>query len=263
MRLDALNDVVAVITGAPVFAVLAVDQKRAMVTRSLFGPVASRSWRHDCPAEAVEALSAHDMWPMEWLDEASGVRWWREDYMCDGCYRDLRGSSAPGCVECERANNFTSAASTATPNEPMTILDLVTVASMGVVNLHRIVELARIIEPYAVVVWRVMKPEALQEHHRECEERRNDSSAALVFSREARDDEWGGVLRERDGRKRWQEKCPYHGWFGSGGDDDPQGVHRAWPALRELHALGVHLVGHTPRSGDAPGHVVIGVEALP
>lgn len=262
MRAVALNDVVAVITGAHVFDVIAVDQKRAMVTRSLFGPAVSRSWLHESPAESVEALAHSGLWPMEWMDSACGVRWW-----CAGCggygvrqRSDGRGAASSrytgevvACSECDDGIG----------SSPPTIPALAAVASMGVANLRRVVELARVIEPATVVVWRVMKPEAIQEHHRECEERRNDSGAALVFSREARDDEWSGILRERDGRKRWQEECPYHGWFGSGGDDDPQGVHRAWPALRELHALGVHLVGHTPRSGDAPGHVVIGVEALP
>lgn len=190
-------------------------------------------WLHDSPAEAVEALAHSGLWPMAWVDSACGVRWW-----------------------CSFLND-------AVIDTPPTIHALAAVASMGVINLHRVVEFARVIEPDAIVVWRVMTREAIQEHHRGCEERRNDSSAALVFSRETRDDEWSGVLRERDGRKRWQVECPYHGWFGSGGDDDPQGVHRAWPALRELHEMGVHLVGHTPRRGDAPGHVVIGVEALP
>lgn len=68
------------------------------------------------------------------------------------------------------------------------------------------------------------------------------------------------VMYRRNSGKSWEERCPYGGDASRGGfgtpDDDRHGVHRAWPALRALAALGLHLVA----LDDA--RVVLAVESI-
>ena len=204
------------------------------------------------PAEALEVLHTRGLWPWVPGDEAA-PRWWCKCNGADGVWRGDVSSV------CGMTRNGQRGCGGKHWTQPPDLAAVVAVASLGVTTLATVAALAGEVQPGAAVVWRALSRDAIQEHHRGCEARRTQSPVALVFSREARDDEWEGVrmqMRERNGRKRWSEACPYYGWFGTGGDDDPHGVHRAWPALRALHDCGVHLLACDP------ARVVLGVEAL-
>lgn len=137
------------------------------------------------------------------------------------------------CESCaERGENHTTASP---PSHPA----LVAVASLGVDTLARAEEL--VADRWrARVVWRVMGAAALNDHFSRKRDSRPpgaEADAALVFALED---------REEMGGDAWPTECPYAA----------STVRRAWPALRALAALGLHLL-----AVDA-GRVTLGVVAL-
>ena len=100
----------------------------------------------------------------------------------------------------------------------------------------------------ARLVWRVMGREALREHHRKTD--RDGSSVGgllYVYSHEC-------VRRAEPGRyggsAAWPTECPWQAL------PSTHEAHRAWPALRALAAIGLHLVAL-----DA-SRIVLAVEAI-
>lgn len=202
------------------------------------------------PAEAHEAAIARGDLPAHWADPARAPRWWCE--ACDGTgenvsdvderiddYGDARLVAA-ACAECEEEG---------VNDDPPSIPALVAVAALGVAALARAEAIVAETWPGRALVWRVMTAEALREHHKNhCAG--TDVTPALVFSREMTP-----PLTNFEWRPAWQEVCPYGGGFGTP-DDDRYGVHRAWPALRALATMALHLL-----SLDS-ARVVLGVEAV-
>ena len=222
----ALADVLAVLTGAPVADALAVGEHGAWVTRHPFGARSSaRSWAHPTPADALGALVEAELLPEHWARELTAPRWW--------------------CPQCgERGERHVTAA-------PPSHAALVAVASLGVDTLARAEAIVAETWPGRALVWRVMGTAEIREHHERCKLYSGGAATALeAFSRE-------------------QVAAYYFGpeLGGFGGDckppwpaepftPDSAEVRRAWPALRALAALGLHLVAL-----DA-GRVVLAVEAL-
>jgi len=189
-----------------------------------------RGWAHPTPAEALAALVEADAVPEHWLDAARAPRWW-----CDACDGTALLSASLFCRGTHEA--------------PPSHAALVAVASLGVDTLARAEAIVAETWPGRALAWRPMTAAALQKHHADhCAGL--DVTPALVFSREMTP-----PLTNFEWRPAWPEVCPYGGLFGTP-DDDRHGVHRAWPALRALAALGLHLVAL-----DA-SRVVIAVETL-
>lgn len=249
----ALAEALAVLIGAPIGLLVTIDWSRGI---HHYRPPQKATqlvpWLHATPAEAVESLATARLWPWE-PGDAAAPRWW-----CDRCEGDgaARLTLADGrrirplfrapCRDCD-AIGYTA--------DPPTLPALVVVASLGAPSLVTAAELAGVLAPGAVVVWRVMTREAIKEHHRRHSIGWNPSHAAsvlMVFSREVSPPTSNDP---RTIRPRWPEVCPYGGAFGEP-DSDEHGVHRLWPALRALAALGVHLVAlDTSR-------IVLAVEAI-
>ena len=179
--------------------------------------VALQRWAHASPADALAALVEARLIPEHWLDPERAPRGW-----CEACGGSGR-RHAPGvtlpvpCFVCWDGMGHTAAP----PSHP----SLVAVASLGADALARAE--AIVAETWrARVVWRVMGAAALNDHF----SRKRDSrppgaevDAALVFALED---------REEMGGDAWPTECPYAA----------STVRRAWPALRALAALGLHLV---------------------
>jgi hypothetical protein len=197
------------------------------------GPVA---WTVNTPAEAVERLNVAGLWP--WSPGDDPTRWWCE--RCDGIGGWYQEDFSP-CDRCYRGD----------ATNPPSLPALVAVASLGASSLVTAAELAGVLSPGSVVVWRVMTREALRNHHGKHSVAR-EVSLPLVFSREMTP---ATSNDPRLVRAPWPVACPFSGMFGTP-DDDRRGVHRAWPALRALAALGVHLVAL-----DA-SRIVLAVEAI-
>lgn len=154
---------------------------------------------------------------------ALGPRWWCEACEGEGAVSDVRR------MRCWRCDGSGHAAA------PPSHAALVAVVSLGPNALARAEELVAETWPARALVWRVMAAGELRKHHADhCAGL--DVTPALVFSREMTP-----PLTNFEWRPAWPESCPYGGMFGTP-DDDRHGVHRAWPALRELAALGLHLV---------------------
>lgn len=181
--------------------------------------------RHPTPADALGALVEAELLPEHWARELTAPRWW--------------------CPQCgERGERHVTAA-------PPSHAALVAVASLGVDTLARAEAIVAETWPGRALVWRVMGTAEIREHHERCKLYSGGAATALeAFSRE-------------------QVAAYYFGpeLGGFGGDckppwpaepftTDSAEVRRAWPALRALAALGLHLVAL-----DA-GRVVLAVEAL-
>jgi hypothetical protein len=197
-----------------------------------------RSWAHPAPAEALAALVEAEALPEHWLAAARAPRWW-----CAWC----KGSGVRG--DDKTAAAFSCHCTAGDTPAPPSHAALVAVASLGRATLARAEAIVAETWPGRALAWRPMTAAALQKHHADhCAGL--DVTPALVFSREMTP-----PLTNFEWRPAWPEVCPYGGLFGTP-DDDRHGVHRAWPALRALAALGLHLVAL-----DA-SRVVIAVEAL-
>jgi len=184
----------------------------------------SVSWLHGSPAEAVEALQHRELAPAD--DERR--RWWcpcagKGDGARHGglVLRCPHGRGQQGCD----GKHWT---------HPTDLPSLVAVASLGCGRWLRAEALARVVEPGAVVVWRVMTAaDVTALVHR-----------ASVLWREAPKpvSAWGSLMRapgEADGIAEYYRA---HGL-----DVRP---------IRELLSLGVHLVAHEV------GRVTLAVESL-
>jgi hypothetical protein len=199
--------------------------------------LAPQPWRHDTPAAALESLVAAGLLPEHWTDAARAPRWWCEACEGVGAVFDVWRMR---CWRCDGSGH-----TALPPSHPA----LVAVAGLGVDTLARAEAIVAETWPGRALAWRPMTAAALQKHHADhCAGL--DVTPALVFSREMTP-----PLTNFEWRPAWPEVCPYGGLFGTP-DDDRHGVHRAWPALRALAALGLHLVAL-----DA-SRVVIAVEAL-
>ena len=203
-----------------------------------------RAWRHESPAEAVEALATAGLWPWE-IGDTAAPRWWfgagrathRE------CWRVRDGLP---CELCEGAD------------DPPSHAALVAVASLGAPMLQRVThilarEIARAAGCHdAHVVWRVMERDVIEEHHARTRiawwTRSHEYGGGIdptlpeVFSTEEDISHWRSELR-------WRSRTTGR---------------VAWPVLRALavgedatpQPTGVHLVAL-----DA-SRIVLAVEAL-
>lgn len=162
------------------------------------------------PAEAVEVLATRDLWPWAVGDDAA-PRWWCE--RCQGCGW-LPGWQHCGCVgEPEHEYGHTA--------DPPTLAALVAVASLGVDTLRRAEGLAlQLVGRAPRLTFRVMSREAIEDHHASMRGRtvRSDAQMALSLFAHAHADGWRGDWARGDG------------------------LHRAWPVLRDIASLGLHLV---------------------
>lgn len=219
-----------------------------------------RRWTRATPADALAALVEAELLPASWLDGERAPRWW-----CEACAgrghvtcRVNYGTGTEGdfCGACAAEDPDATGGVRATGHTatPPSLPALVAVAALGVDTLARAE--AIVAETWrARVVWRVMTAQALRNHHASMEnaEARTSPRVCVAFSREANDAEWPPNRVHM--RERWPAVCPYSYWFGDA-DDDRHGVHRAWPALRAIAALGLHLLAVDD------GRVTLGVEAL-
>lgn len=206
-----------------------------------------RGWAHPTPADALAALVEASLVPEAWLDPERAPRWWCE--RCGGTgrvtLRSIDGSGdlgsyvvtpdARGDLRCDALDVSGAPPCSAPPSHPA----LVAVVSLGADTLARAEEL--VADRWrARVVWRVMGAAALNDHFSRKRDSRPpgaEADAALVFALED---------REEMGGDAWPTECPYAA----------STVRRAWPALRALAALGLHLL-----AVDA-GRVTLGVVAL-
>ncbi len=199
---------------------------RGVATRT-----ASLSWEHATPTGALAALVEAEAVPEHWLDAARAPRWWCE--ACggkgDGRWRSTVVVSCP----CRGEHR------TAPPSHAA----LVAVASLGAASLARAEAIVAETWPGARLVWRVMTAEALREHHA------RDGQLAESGAVRATSLEWASVADAF----RWPETPPRYIGLGARVQHDAE---RAWPALRALAALGLHLVALNV------GRVVLAVEAL-
>lgn len=221
------------------------------------------AWTAESPAEAVEVLATRGLWPWPVGDDAS-PRW-----RCERCGSpihivtpqpaavafgrpivgagqvltipsdvrfDVIAVSAAPCVDCGGAR------STA---DPPTLAALVAVASLGAPTLLRAEELARVLvgrEPR--LVWRVMPMEALARWS-QVGDGRPVATAPQTIPQAA------CVARERwQSGDHWNGPSPW--WL----HDAPADVAAAWPAVRDLAAIGV-----TPVALDGD-RITLAVEAL-
>lgn len=176
------------------------------------------AWTVDTPREAVEVLHDHGVYPWSPGDPAA-PRWW-----------------------CEFLNDTII-------DDPPSLAALVAVASLGVERLRAAEGLTQEIAAHAGcrearLVWRVMGREEIEEHHvRERSawwSRSREYGGAIdptlpeVFSTEENISHWRSELR-------WRSRTMGRA---------------AWPALRALAAIGLHLVAL-----DA-SRIVLAVEAI-
>ena len=175
------------------------------------------------PAEAVEALATRGLWPWPVGDDAS-PRWW-----------------------CEFLNDAIIA-------DPPTLAALVAVASLGVDTLRRAEGLAlQLVGRAPRLVWRTMSREALRAWAYRTGRRVGEppvtvAQAAALASMPAESEGWAGAVGSW--LDRWSGPSPW--WL----REAPADVVAAWPALRDLAALGV-----TPVALDGD-RVTLAVEAI-
>lgn len=195
-------------------------------------------WMHATPADALAALDARGLIPTHWSDSERGPRWW-----CEAC-RGTGLRDRPGRYPCFRCDSSSREPATDPPGHtaaPPSHPALVAVASLGVDTLARAE--AIVAEAWrARVVFRVMTAEALDAH------------GEWTFSRayapgESHAPRAAAIERHtgRHLRSEVPEACDH-------GDQHPSVV-AAWPALRALAALGLHLVAVDD------GRVTLAVEA--
>lgn len=175
------------------------------------------AWTVDTPREAVEVLHDHGVYPWSPGDPAA-PRWW-----------------------CEFLNDTII-------DDPPSLPALVAVASLGVERLRAAEGLTQEIAAHAGcrearLVWRVMGREAIEMHH----------------VRICSDQAWRGGSPTLPEVASVEEAIRIDGgaWPWHAAEDWSDSTARAaWPALRDLHALGLHLVAL-----DA-SRIVLAVEAI-
>lgn len=231
MRRAALAEVLATLTGKPPLLVVLGRACGVAIEASRVGyrpqsdraathgsaPTLWHRWTHDSPAEAVEALATARLWPWEPGDDPT--LWW-----------------------CEFLNDAIIA-------DPPTFAALVAVASLGAPSLVTAVELAGVLAPGAVVVWRAMTREALRAWTEERVYRDGDASLAYVVAHEHLGAPNASPLRYGN-PAAWPESFP---WLGL------HGMHVARQSWSEVRALG--MLGAPPLSIDS-SRIVLAVEAL-
>lgn len=187
------------------------------------------AWRHADPGEAWEALQTAGLAP----PDDAGRRW-----RCDGCGGAGRAAPRGGSAKSYRCGECGGAGRSP---RPLDHAAMAAVASLGVDRWLRAEELARLACPGRPVEWRRMSAYELRVHHATNAAERGASLAA-AFSLETSPRYGRGPAGRRE---RWPEACPHGGEHGPAGD-----VRRAWPCLRGLAAMDVHLV-NAPPDADA------------
>lgn len=204
-------------------------------------------WRHTTPAEALEALTARGLWP------DVEARWWCDACQGYGCVtakpRGIHGQTldalAERCVCARRSTddeyNRLCVEWVSDLRTPPSHAALVAVASLGAQRVATAHALASEIAALAGcakarVVWRVAPRETIDDVNRGNAKTRRD--VVGTFGNEA--------LCPSQGIAPWPATAP---WY-----DDVSRA--AWPLLRDLYNLGLHLVGL-----DAE-RVVIAVEGI-
>jgi len=203
-------------------------------------------WAVDMAAEAVEVLATRGLWPWAPGDDAA-PRWWCERCEGRGKLRPLfEGSPPPGVTRidtmphasvCPVCRGHTA--------DPPTLAALVAVASLGVETLRTAEELVlQLVGRAPRVTFRVMSREALARWS-QVGDGRPVATAPQTIPQAA------CIARERwQSGDRWDGPSPW--WL----REAPADVAAAWPALRDLAALGV-----TPVALDGD-RVTLAVEAL-
>jgi len=128
--------------------------------------------------------------------------------------------------------------------DPPTLAALVAVASLGVDTLRRAEGLAlQLVGRTPRIVWRVMTREKLRLHHAtgKWDTRADQTAPAWLFSFQA---DLALSPHEYMRSLAWRNAASAHE------------AHPAWPALRDLHGLGLHLVA---LDGD---RITLAVEAI-
>lgn len=190
------------------------------------------------PAEATEMLYERGLWPWE-----PGEAWWGCD-ACSGSTAEtvtlLNGSTT--WIECRQCRPSRWGDALGRTTEPPSLAALVAVSSLSAPSLLTAIGLAGVLAPGAVVAWRVMTREAIEAHHRA-----HHTATAWLTSTPTPTEVFAceEVLR-LEGGPSWQDACDW-------GD---AAARAAWPTLRALHALGLHLVAL-----DA-SRIVLAVEAI-
>lgn len=209
-------------------AEIAAGMRVGCDSRGASTPTATVPWSHATTADALDVLDARGLLPEHWSDPVRAPRWW-----CPWC-------DTPGDLPLPSTEGM-SAESCPDHNAPPSHPALVAVASLGADALARAEEL--VAETWrARIVWRVMTAEALDAH------------GEWTFSRayapgESHAPRAAAIERHtgRHLRSEVPEACDH-------GDQHPSVV-AAWPALRALAALGLHLVAVDD------GRVTLAVEA--
>ncbi len=190
-------------------------------------------------AEAVEVLATRDLWPWPVGDDTS-PRWWCE--RCDALARRRAGEDVPYPVTAQPSWQQCDGDGAM---HPPTLAALVAVASLGVDTLRRAEGLAlQLVGRAPRIVFRVMSREALREWADDGAGRPIPDTPRTIMRASA---------FARDLPHPWRSWCgaaPL--WLA----DAPDDVQRAWPALRDLVALDIHLVA---LDGD---RITLAVEAI-
>jgi len=194
------------------------------------------------PAEAVERLHERSLWPWAPGDDAS-PRWW-----CERC--GWSGGMMIGWTPCDCCGSGqcfdidTDADCIGSRSHPPTVAALVAVASLGDLTLRYAEGHARTLvgrEPR--VTFRVMTREALVRSAREASWLLLGRAPRTIAALASLTTDWSLDPRRVSDPPWWVCEAP----------DD---VQRAWPVLRDLAALGIHLVA---LEGD---WVTLAVEAV-
>lgn len=179
-------------------------------------------------AEAVRELIEWGCIPEDSLDPAARRRWWcglcgGSTVVGDGLSVGPEGAvlSSPDLCTCYCVE------------EVPTLEFLLAWASLGLERIAIAERCGRFIAHDGFVVWRRMNKAQAAAHRIGY----SKVDPVMAFAREQAV-RW--VTRDA-----WPRTCPYTGGFGTA-DGDIYGVHRAWPAMRELARIGVELVGHVP-----------------
>lgn len=209
MNRPALAHTLAALTDGHVAHYTDVESVQALgpITRPGYG---CWPWAVETPADAVEVLATRALWPWPVGDDAS-PRWWCE--RCQGC------GWLPGWQHCECVGDPEHEYGHTA--DPPTLAALVAVASLGVDALRRAEGLAlQLVGRAPRLTFRVMSREAIEDHHASMRGRtvRSDAQMALSLFAHAHADGWRGDWARGDG------------------------LHRAWPVLRDIASLGLHLV---------------------
>lgn len=204
-----------------------------------------RGWAHPTPADALAALVEAELLPEHWADDGRAPRWWCE--RCGGRGLVDAWTTPDGVVERDFCGECAEEDTDATGGwraighapAPPSHAALVAVASLGADTLARAEAIVAETWPVRALVWRVMTREALREHH----EKMTVSGRGLPVVVSLEETQMAGL--------RWPVSYPRYSATRVSKD-----AARAWPALRALAALGLHLVAL-----DA-ARVVLAVEAL-